>query len=126
MKDWFKEYCQEKERADKLQVQNSILEKFMGTLISQNDLRLGEHLHYVERKNLLLKREVRSMQEKAEEFNKLLYATGLIVNCTGCEAGGPANPENLTEEKVKKVEMIAQRLRSWWNSHCCRMQKIEK
>lgn len=81
------------------------------------------HLHRLEELNDRLKREVRRMQLKAEVFNRQLFATGLIVHCTGCLPGAPANYEDLTEEKVREVENIAARLRSWWNNNRRRLGK---
>jgi len=85
--------------------------------------RLHEHLKGVEQKNARLKREVRHMQQKAEVFNIQIYATGLIVHCTGCTIGGPANYEGLTEDKVQEVEHIAHRLRVWWRQYQWRLAK---
>ena len=54
------------------------------------------------------------MQLRSADNNAKNYATGLIVNCTGCEQGGPFSKEDLSEKKVQAVEAIAQRLRAWW------------
>ncbi len=78
---------------------------------------IPSHIHHLETKNKRLKHEIRFMQEKAERFNKMLFATGLVVNCTGCLEGGPANYKELTEEKVCEVERIAKRLRLWWDNN---------
>lgn len=110
--DWYKE-SRERER----------LEKILKRSYTKEELKRIDHLHGLEEKNKKLKKEVRYMQLKAEEFNNLLYATGLIVNCTGCIAGAPANYENLTEEKVKEVEIIAGRLRIWWDTNKNRINK---
>lgn len=120
MDNYFMKWHAEKERAD-------MLESVLLSFLTEKELKRSEHMHHLEEKNKKLKHEIRVMQEKAEEFNRLNYATGLIVNCTGCEGGAPFDSENLTEEKVKTVEMIAKRLRSWWNGHCYReMQKLAK
>lgn len=113
MKDYILEYTAEKERAD-------LLERILLRLVDENELGRAEHIHHLEDKNKALKHEVRVMQKKAEEFNRLLYATGLIARCTGCEAGKPFGGEDLTEEKIRDVEILARRLRAWWNNHCHR------
>lgn len=83
-----------------------------------------QHLHDLEVKNERLKDEVRRMQLKAEKFDRRLYATGLIVRCSGgCLPGAPANYEDLTEERVVEVENIAARLRSWWTHNRKRIGK---
>ncbi len=81
------------------------------------------HMIDLESKNKKLKDEITILREKAEVFNKQLYATGLIVNCTGCDAGKPFDGENLTEEKVKMVEQLAGRLRVWFDNHKYRVEK---
>lgn len=44
------------------------------------------------------------------------------IHCTGCEAGKPFEGENLTEEKVKAIENIASRLRTWFENYCYRKE----
>lgn len=102
--DWY----YERRRADRL-------EDILKREFSHEELKRAEHFRGIENKNKRLREEVRSMQLKAEEFNRLLYATGLIVHCTGCIAGAPDHYKDLTEEKVQQVEQIARRLRLWWN-----------
>jgi len=87
-----------------------------------NDLQLqlarqAEHIRHLETKNQRLKHEIRIMQQKAEIFNDRLFATELIVGCTGCVPGGPRNYKNLTEARVCEVERIAKRLRTWWENN---------
>lgn len=87
------------------------------------------HAMHVADLELKVKRQaetIREMQEKAERFNKLLFATGYIVNCTGCEAGSPDKAEELTEEKVQYVEMLAKRLRTWWDNHQYRIKQNQE
>lgn len=76
-----------------------------------------KHISDLEKKNKILKRQVRSMQLKAEEFNRTLYATGYLVNCTGCWDGRPYKAEELTEVKVEQAEWLVKRLRTWWENH---------
>ena len=90
-------------------------ERLLNENLTPKEIGRGHHIADLEQKNKELKRQIRIMQEKAEYFNNTLYATGLIVNCWGCIAGGPNNYKDLTEEKVKSVEEIAFRLRKWWN-----------
>ena len=113
MKNYVLEYMAEKERADKL-------ESILLQIITEKELKRSFHMLHLEKKNERLKHEIRVMQEKAEYFNKQLYATGLIVRCTGCEAGKPFDGENLTEDKVRLVEVLARRLRTWWDGHVAR------
>lgn len=85
------------------------------------------HVSDLEEKCKKLRREVREMQVKAEVHNKQLFATGLIVNCTGCDRGGPLNGDELTEERVREIERIAARVRTWFNNHKHRKDhKVEK
>lgn len=75
------------------------------------------HVADLEAKCKRLAKEVRSMQVAAERHNLINFATGYVVRCTGCDRGGPANYEDLTEEKVLAVERVANRLRTWFNNH---------
>lgn len=86
---------------------------------------LIKHLGDLEKKNKNLKKEVRNMQIKAEEFNRKLYATGLIVNCTGCWGGRPFEGEKLTQEKVDEIIHLANRLKSWWTNNKNRKEYLE-
>lgn len=106
--DWFKSYLIRDKECERLR------KLFTSEYHNSKELNKALHMSDLEAKNKALKREVRLMQEKAEEFNRLLYATGYIVNCTGCWAGRPNNAEELTEEKVKTLEILATRLRGWW------------
>ena len=116
-KDWFAEYM----------LVEKLLEQANNTLKSvyhtDKELNKAKHVASLESKNKKLKQEVRQMQLKAEEFNKKLYATGLIVNCTGCIPGAPDHYDDLTEGKVKQVENIAIRLRTWWNNYQYRKER---
>lgn len=76
----------------------------------------SDHIHGLEVKNERLKREIRIMQEVAEARNRQIRASGYIVRCTGCMAGGPPDAEEFTEERVREVEDIARRLREWWEN----------
>ncbi len=78
---------------------------------------LAAHLADVNTKNKRLKETVRQMQLDAERHNAEAYATGLIVHCTGCEPGKPFKGEELTEERVRAIEQISSRVRSWFNNH---------
>jgi len=60
------------------------------------------------------------MQLDAERKNCLIFATNLIIHCTGCEQGGPIRPDELTESTVQEVERIASRIRTWYNNHAHR------
>jgi len=114
--DWFKEYCEWRNRAEKA-------ERLVNNYLTPSQIAKANHLADLEDKNRRLKSEVRNMQEKAEIFNRQLYATGLIVNCTGCLVGGPANPQDLTEEKVQIIEQLAKRIRTWWKNNQHRIPK---
>jgi hypothetical protein len=77
----------------------------------------SDHIHGLEVKNERLKREIRIMQEVAEARNRQIRASGYIVRCTGCMAGGPPDAEDMTEERVREVEDIARRLREWFENN---------
>ena len=98
-------------------------ERLLQDQYTLQEINKAHQIRDLEEKNRRLKDEVRRMQLKAEVFNKKLYATGLIVNCTGCIPGAPDNYKELTEDKVKCVEEIAQRLRIWWENN---KHKIER
>lgn len=108
--DWWKDYWEYRQRAERA-------ERLLQEGLAPKEIGRAHHIKDLEEKNARLKAEVRTMQEKAEYFNHLLYATGLIVNCTGCVAGRPDKCEELTEEKVKTVEQISHRLRTWWENN---------
>jgi hypothetical protein len=109
-KNWFKEYDEWRKRAESA-------ERLLSKNLTSQEIGRAHHIADLETKNARLKQQVRMMQEKAEEVNKILFATKLIVNCTGCLPGGPDDCENLTEEKIQEVENIAKRLRTWWNNN---------
>jgi len=88
----------------------------------RNDFEHALHMSDLEHKNKVLKLEITMMRERAEWHNVRLYATGLIVNCTGCERGKPFDGEQLTEERVREVESIADRLRTWFSNHKHRVE----
>lgn len=114
--NWFNEYCEWRQRAERA-------ERLLNENLTPKEVGRAHHITDLETKNARLKQEVRMMQEKAEVFNNLLYATGLIVNCTGCIPGAPANYQDLTEERVQEVECIARRLRTWWNNNKHRIKE---
>lgn len=116
MKDWFAEYLECKTRAERA-------ERLLTESLTPKEIGRAHHLADLETKNRRLKDEVTRMREKAETFNRQLYATGLIVHCTGCVAGAPADYEGLTEERVQEVEAIAARLRAWWRNNRKRIGK---
>ena len=116
MMEYWNEMWEWRDKAEKL-------EEILKEDYTTKEINRAEHIRGLETKNRRLKKEIREMQLKAEEFNKLLYATGLIVHCTGCLPGAPANYEDLTEEKVQQVERIAQRLRTWWKNNKRRINK---
>jgi AmiR/NasT family two-component response regulator len=89
---------------------------------TDKSLRHALHVADLETKCKRLRKEVRTMQEAAERHNKIAYATGLIVNCTGCDEGQPFNGLELTEERVAEVERIAARLRTWFENHQYRLK----
>ena len=76
----------------------------------------AEHIANLEQKIAKLRYEVREMQVAAEQKNNQLLATNLIIRCTGCSRGGPPEPERVTEEVVREVEVVAHRLREWWTN----------
>lgn len=82
---------------------------------TQKDLDRAKHMGDLEAKVKRLRETVRQMQLDAEDKNRQVQATGLIVNCTGCEGGGPREKERLNEDVVQHVERIAKRLRAWWS-----------
>lgn len=84
---------------------------------NDQELNKAKHMADLEVKNRRLKEEVRQMQVAAERHNRTAYATGLIVNCTGCVAGKPFRGEELTEERVSEVEHLARRLRTWFDRY---------
>ena len=110
------EYIREKKRAERA-------ESLLAQLAEGHDLRRAEHVRSLGEKVKRLRAQVRAMQMKAEEHNRRAYATGLIVNCTGCDAGAPANADQLTEDRVREVESIACRLRAWWTNHDYRARR---
>lgn len=92
------------------------------TYHTDKDLNRALHMADLENKVKELQNNIRTMQEKAEYFNKVLYATGLIVNCTGCFRGRPKGGEYLTEEKMRQLEHLVSRIRIWFNNHKWRMR----
>ncbi len=115
--DWFLEYRIEEHENKRLR--NLLASKYH----NNHKLNRAIHMADLEECNKRLKEEVRRMQLAAQRHNLEAYATGLIVNCTGCDAGKPSQGEDLTEEKVKMVEQLAQRLRTWWNNYSYRCSK---
>lgn len=106
-------YIELRDSEDKVRVMRRIL----NADLTPKEVGRAHHIADLEQKNRRLKREVCGMQVKAEEFNSLLFATGLIVHCTGCIPGAPANYKDLTDARVKTVERIARRLRKWWDTN---------
>lgn len=84
---------------------------------TNKELNHALHMADLEAKVKRQSREIRLMQECAEHHNRESYATGLIVRCTGCDAGMPFNGAELTEDRVREVECIASRLRTWFTNH---------
>lgn len=115
--DWFWQYYLERHERNRLK------QVLTATYHTEKELNRAVHVADLEEKVARLKREVRWMQEASERRNKEAWATGLIVHCTGCEAGAPENASDLTEEKVKAVEGVARRLRAWWNNHTARLER---
>lgn len=109
--DWFNEFLMWKEESKRLR------QILLSEYHTEKNINRAKHVADLESKVKKLKKEVRHMQVCAERHNLESYATGLIVNCTGCEAGKPFEGENLTEEKVREVETIAMRLRTWFDNH---------
>ena len=104
-------------RCNELERRAILAETTLQHHLTGRDLLRAGHVAMLGERVKKLRLTIRNMQEKAEYFNNVQYATGLIVNCTGCDRGGPDHFENLTEEKVQAVEMLARRLRTWWNNH---------
>ena len=109
--DWFSQLMTEKKLTKRLKL---ILKRDYHT---QKDMRRAEHMADLEQKVNRLKSEVTCMRESAERHNIGAYATGLIVRCTGCETGQPFEGNDLTEDRVKMVERISGRLRTWFINH---------
>ena len=112
--DWFLEYRVEDHENKRLR--NLLKSRYH----NDHELNRAIHMSDLEERNRRLKEEVRSMQLAAHRHNLEAYATGLIVNCTGCDAGQPFEGKDLTEERVKMVEQLARRLRTWLNTHSYR------
>lgn len=113
----FKENQALKEKADQLEL---TLKSYLST---DKNINRAMHVALLEESNRKLRREIRQMQLEAEAKNNKMEALGYIVYCTGCDAGGPTNFKDLTEDKVKSVENIAARLRAWWNNHNNRLKR---
>lgn len=79
--------------------------------------RHAQHVADLESKCKQQGKRIQQMQDDYARHNNKNYATGLIVKCTGCDAGQPFDGENLTEERVAEVERIAKRLRTWFEGH---------
>lgn len=93
---------------------------------NESELNRALHVADLEAKNKRLRTELRGMQVSAERRNRESWATGLIVNCTGCDSGGPEKYEDLTEDRVEEVERLAGRLRRWWDNHEYRRRHKEQ
>ena len=115
--DWFAPYLVEERERRRLEL---IVRNEWHT---DRDWNRGKHMADLETKVKQQAREITAMREKAEVFNRQLYATGLIVHCTGCDAGQPFDGENLTEDRVQEVERIAARLRTWYENHQHRIKQ---
>lgn len=107
--DWFNEYLE----ADK---KLKILRRALGELYPPEAQ--GKILQLAEYRNKItkLKADVTRQREALEDRNRTLFATGLIVSCTGCRAGAPDNWQDLTEDRVAEVELLAKRLRTWFDN----------
>lgn len=114
--NWFDSFLEYKHEYERLK---NIL---TSTYHTDKELNRALHMTDLEVKNAALQDEVRGMQEKAQYFNKVLYATGLITNCTGCFRGRPKGGEYLTEEKMRTLEHLVSRIRIWFNNHKWRMK----
>lgn len=115
-RSWFAQYVVEQHERERLE---SVLRS---TYHTAKDLNHAKHMADLEEKCRRQGEEIRFLQDKAHEHNVTAYATGLIVNCTGCEAGKPFQGEELTEERVREVETIAKRLRIWFTNHKSRLE----
>ena len=118
-RSWFSQYLVEERE---LKRTRQILKSKYYT---EKDLNRALHVSDLEEKVKRLKKEVRDMQVYAENHNRTAYATGLIVNCTGCDAGEPLNGGELTEDRVKEVEVLASRLRTWFDNHKYRLERLQ-
>lgn len=116
--DWFKEYSIRDKEVVRLT--RCLRSKFT----NDKDMNRALHLSDLENKVRQLKFQLQSLTEINVKYRNENYATGLIVRCTGCDAGKPFDGENLDEEKVKAVEYLAMRLRTWFNN--ANYRKIHK
>ena len=115
--DWFLRCCE-------FEAENKRLLNILASdYHTQKDLDRAKHTGDLEAKCKRLRELVRHMQLQAEENDARNYATGLIVRCTGCDAGRPFDAEHLTEERVVEVEHLARRLRRWWEGHKWRLAR---
>lgn len=65
-----------------------------------------------------LRREVTRLRECLEAKNDLLAATNLIVGCTAaCRPSAGPDPAAMSDERVQAVQVVAQRLATWWANH---------
>lgn len=87
---------------------------------TDKDLNRAKHMADLEQKCKQQGETIAYLQACLTRRNRELFATRLIVNCTGCEEGAPYKSNELTEERVQAVERIATRLRRWWNTHLYR------
>ena len=90
--------------------------------LGKRELGHAMHLADLEEKCKRQAREIREMQLAAERHNRESYATGLIVRCTGCDAGKPFDGEDLTLARVQAVDNVATRLRTWFNNRQHRLE----
>lgn len=104
------DFLRERQRAERA-------EGILKGVLDSPEFRRLTHMYDLERKNRVLKREVRAAQIALEDRNRTVAATNLVINCTGCDAGGPPDREAVTEEVVAEVERIARRLRTWLRNH---------
>ena len=114
--NWWTEYWHADQELRRIQ-------RILRSQLTPKELARAQHMADLEQKNAVLKLEIRQMQIAAERHNVESYATGLIVNCTGCWWGRPADAESLTEEEVAAVEGIARRLRTWWEGEKWRRKR---
>ena len=70
-------------------------------------------------------RQLADVKVSRERWKVKAEASNLIVRCTGCASPVPW-PDWVTEEHVRAVEQLAQRLRAWWENRRMRMQEAPK
>lgn len=83
------------------------------------------HIHDLEIKVKELQRQITILRETAEYRNIQLKATNLIVSCTGaCKGSTIGSKDEVDEETVCEVELIAKRLRTWYVNYQARKARL--